>query len=173
MTKDILIQKFMAGTSTHEEEQTLRCMLQEEGQLTTEEQLIASMLELPTDSIKGCDTWMDEDESQLFDEMMKAEQDAATDEQRLREQTPLSITHPPRHISRTIWRVMSVAAVLTGIFIASVPLWKESRNSNMTVTYLYGERMENEELAMDLMHETMYDIFDRSDIETELTDLFN
>ncbi len=162
----------MAGTSTHEEEQTLRQLLHEEGTLTAEEQLIASMLTQTTDRLEACDAWMDEDESALFDEMMKEKHDSDADEQGISEQPILSIVHPPRHIGHTVWRIMALAAALTGVFFLTVPLWKDSQG-NMAVTYFYGEKMENEELAMDMMHETMSDIFDRPDIETELTDLLN
>lgn len=169
--KEILIKKYMAGTSTHQDEQELLRLLQEEPQPTAEDQALLSMLSMSVSAQKGQEAWLEEDESELFDQLMKEQQQEKAVEP-LPQRDTLTLRLPPRRLPRLLVRAMATAAILCGVFFAVRTLWLDNRQ-DMTVTYIYGNKVEDKEIAMDMMHETMGDLFNRPDVESELTDLFN
>ena len=170
--KEILIKKYMNGTSSRQDEQTLLRLLQEEPLPTAEDRALLSMLEMSASEVQGQDTWLEEDESELFDQLMKEQHGEVLQTEALPQRSRPSYKLPPRHLPRIIIRSMAAAAILCGVFFAARIIWKDSQQ-DVTVTYLYGNKVEDSEMAMDMMHETLGDIFDRPDVESELTNLFN
>lgn len=161
----------MAGTSTRQDEQELLRLLQEEPQPTAEDQALLTMLSMSVSALQGQDTWLEEDESELFDQLMKEQQQEEAVEP-LPQRNTLTLKLPPRRLPRLLVRSMAAAAILCGVFFAARTLWQDNRQ-DMTITYIYGNKVEDKEIAMDMMHETMGDLFNRPDVESELTDLFN
>lgn len=169
--KEILIKKYMAGTSTHQDEQKLLRLLQEEPQPTAEDQALLSMLSMSVSALQGQEAWLEEDESELFDQLMKEQHEEEAEDAIPQRNTP-TLKLPPRRLPRLLVRAMAAAAILSGVFFAVRTLWQDNRQ-DMTVTYIYGNKVEDREMAMDMMHETMGDLFNRPDVESELADLFN
>ena len=170
--KEILLKKFIAGTSTHEEEQKLLALLQEIEFPTLEEETLIDLLSMNAAPLEDETRWMDEDESELFDQLMK-EQEITTETLITEMEQPKSTpSTPPRFTKIVAIRILAAAALLSGIFFAARP-YLNSLNQDQTVTIFYGNKVEDSRVAMDMMEETMCDIFDRPDVETELADLFN
>lgn len=170
--KQTLINKYLAGTSTHEEEELLLQLLKAEESLPAEEQMLVDMLSMTGQEMEGQEAWMEEDESELFDRMMAKmnhEEEHNVKEAGGNISTP---AQPPRRLKVIALRILASAALLTGAFYASRTIWQPAQD-DMAVTYIYGNRVENTEMAMDMMHKTLSDIFDRPDIESELADLLN
>ena len=163
----------MAGTSSQEDEFQLQALLQAEEHPSAEDQALLSMLSLPSIPAEAREEWLEEDESELFDQLMAAQgYETAQDEaEHHLAVTPPSL--PPRRRGlRLALRIMASAAILAGAFFASRPLWQPS-SEDMAVTYFYGNKVEDSNLALDMMHETLGEVFDRPSVESELADLFN
>lgn len=171
--KEILIQKYMAGTSTREDENQLLAILQAEAHPSAEDQALLDMLALSFPPAEAREEWLEEDESELFDQLMAAQEHETTQDEVEYHQalTPPSLP-PRRRVLRITLRIMASAAVLAAVFFASRPLW-QPENEDMAVTYFYGNKVEDSDLALDMMHETLGEVFDRPTVESELADLFN
>lgn len=171
--KDILIRKYMAGTSTREDDRKLQALLQAEEHPTADDLVLLEMLDMQAPTVEAKEEWMEEDESELFDQIMaKREHEAfPVEAEHPQAATPLALP-PRRRVLHTVLRIMASAAILTGVFFASRPLWRPA-NENVAVTYFYGNKVEDANLAMDMMHETLGEVFDRPSVESELSDLFN
>ncbi|GEM_PF-6842888 len=170
--KENLIDKYMAGTSSHEEEQQLLALLQAESTLSPEDQMLLDMLRMNTHEVEMQDSWLEEDESKLFDSLMETPDNKVVTEDKELQQSVTTHKRPPRQLRVIAIRILATAAVLTGAFYAARPLWNNS-SKDMTVTYIYGNKIEDSQVAMNMMQETLGDIFDRPDVESELTDLLN
>lgn len=169
--KEILIKKYMAGTATHQEERDLLLLLQAEEHPDAESQVILDMLEMTADEMEPQEHWMEEDESALFDQMMTEQTHSAASETPLSHKPAVSLFNPPRVARRIALRIIASAALLTGVIFATKPFWHE--DGDTAVTYIYGSKVEDTSIALEMMQETMGDLFDRPDVESELTDIFN
>lgn len=169
---EILKRKYMAGTSTHQEEQELHRLLQETPSLTAEDQALLEMLEIGACEMEAEEDWLQEDETKLFDRLMEEQAKAEPAEEAIPQRSTLVLQLPPRRLQRIVIRLMATAAVICGAFFATRSMWLPE-NTDSAVTYIYGNKVENSEIAMDMMHETLGDIFDRPDVESELSNIFN
>lgn len=172
--KEILIQKYMAGTSSREDERQLLVLLQAEAHPSAEDQTLLDMLALSFPPVEAREEWLEEDESELFDQLMAGrEHETAQDEAELHQALTPPSQPPRRRVLRIALRIMASAAILTAIFFASRQYRQPASEENVAVTYIYGNKVEDPKLAMDMMQETMGEIFDRPSVESELSDLFN
>lgn len=170
--KENLIDKYMAGTSSHDEEQQLLSLLQAEKSLSPEDQMLLDMLSMTSNEVEIQDNWLEEDESELFDLLMKESENNTVATEKEQQQPATTHKRPPRHLKVIAIRILASAALLTGAFYAARPLWNATKDDT-SVTYIYGNKIEDSQVAMNMMQETMGDIFDRPDVESELTDLLN
>lgn len=171
--KEILINKYMAGTSSREDERQLLALLQAEENPSADDLVLLSMLGMQAPPAEARDEWMEEDESGLFDRLMADQSHGEAPGGTVTLQPAIPVTQPPRrHVLPLVVRIMATAAILAGAFVLSRPLWQDA-GEDMAVTYFYGNKVENSDLAMDMMHETMGDFFDRPSVESELSELFN
>lgn len=169
---EILKRKFMAGTSTHQEEQELRRLLRALPCPTAEDQALLEMLEISAYEMEAEEDWLQEDETELFDRLMEEQFGEEAAEEALQTRKTLTVKLPPKRTMRFVVRAMTTAAALCAVFLVTRAIW-QSDSTNTTVTYIYGEKVENSSMAMDMMHETLGDIFDRPDVESELSNIFN
>lgn len=143
--KEELIRKYMDGTATHEEERLLRgLLLQDASLLTPQERALRAMLQLEPTRMEVREEWMQEDESALFDRMVR----------------------PQRHYAG-VWRWTVVAAAMVGVAWLVAAVWRPAR-SEMAVTYIYGNKVESAPLAMEMMQQTMDELLDRPAVEEEM-----
>ena len=113
-----------------------------------EEQGIKAMLQAGAHRIEGREEWLTEDESARFDHLMAH--------------------RPTRKI--TLW--IAAAAVLAGACLVPWIRWARELQ-DVTVTYIYGNKVEDAPLAMEMMKQTMGEMLDRPEVETELMNLFD
>ena len=113
-----------------------------------EEQGIKAMLQAGAHRIEGREEWLTEDESARFDHLM---------------------AHRP---IRKITPWIAAAAVLAGACLVPWIRWARELQ-DVTVTYIYGNKVEDAPLAMEMMKQTMGEMLDRPEVETELMNLFD
>lgn len=155
--KQTLKKKYLSGTSTHEDERQLLALLEQEPHPSPDDLALLSLLTSSVQTVQPCEAWLEEDESELFDYLM---QERSTTGAQNRRPIRLAI------------RIIAAAAVLSGIVFLCRPLW-QTPPDNMTVAYLYGNKIEDPRMSMDMMEETMTELFDRPDVESELAALLN
>lgn len=144
--KEELTKKYLDGTATHEEEGLLRDLLLEEPSPTPQERALKAMLRLRPARMEAREEWMQEDESALFDSMVP----------------------PQRHgVKRLRWLLPAAAAALVAV------VWMVCRpdGGESAVTYIYGNKVESEALAMEMMEQTMDELLDRPAMEDEMGQL--
>ena len=173
ITMDKLAKKYWDGQTTPQEEHTLLLQLKDKPSLTPDEEALLTLLEDVAPTLAVRTEWLEEDESALFDAMMQQREPHQTS-------TPLlpspSLTHrhtPPKKIWRThLLRASLAAAMLCGaiwlvrLAVLSVP------DTSQAVTYIYGNRVEDEQMALDMMEHTMGEFFAENEVETTLGDIF-
>ena len=147
-----LTEKYMDGTASHREEQMLLEQLRSIPSPTGEERGLMAMLQTGGQRMEGREEWLLEDESELFD--------------RLKDH---GHRRRPWHKAA---RWMAAAAVLAGVCMVSLALWRGG-SGDVAVIYIYGNRVENAPLAMDMMRQTMGEMLDRPEVEAELMNLFD
>lgn len=148
--KEELIRKYTNGTATHEEARRLLGLFREAPTLTPEEKALKSMLQLESIRMEACPEWAEEDESALFDNMVRRR----------------------RRIATLRWLLPVAATVALVWLVSDIVEWKPFRQET-TITYIYGNKIENEPLAMDMMQQTMSELLDRPALEDEMGRLFN
>ena len=143
-----LTRKYMNGCSSHQEERMLLELLSATTSPSDEEQGIKAMLQAGAHRIEGREEWLTEDESARFDHLM---------------------AHRP---IRKITPWIAAAAVLAGACLVPWIRWAREPQ-DVTVTYIYGNKVEDAPLAMEMMKQTMGEMLDRPEVETELMNLFD
>ena len=113
-----------------------------------EEQGIKAMLQAGAHRIEGREEWLTEDESAQFGYLM---------------------AHRP---TRKITPWIAAAAVLAGAWLVPWIRWGREPQ-DVAVTYIYGNKVEDAPLAMEMMRQTMGEMLDRPEVETELMNLFD
>ena len=113
-----------------------------------EEQGIKAMLQAGAHRIEGREEWLTEDESAQFGYLM---------------------AHRP---TRKITPWIAAAAVLAGACLVPWIRWAQEPQ-DVAVTYIYGNKVEDAPLAMEMMKQTMGEMLDRPEVETELMNLFD
>ena len=145
-----LIDKYLSGTSTREEEQALRRMLDGATSLTSGQRAVQAMLQ--AEPMQALPQWLTEDDSATYDCIVE------------------------RHHRASLWRRtgIAVAASLVLGFLLIVP--RGGDEANCAVATIYGQETTDEALVLGMMENTMQSVLacSTSDhIEGQLTDILN
>lgn len=145
-----LIDKYLSGTSTREEEQALRRMLDDAASLTPGERAVQAMLQ--AEPMQALPQWLTEDASATYDRIVERRHRA----------------------SLWRWTGIAVAASLVLGFLLVVPRGGEAENC--AVATIYGQETTDEALVLGMMENTMQSVLACSTtdhIEGQLTDILN
>ena len=147
-----LIDKYLSGTSTREEEQALRRMLDDAASLTPGERAVQAMLQ--AELMQALPQWLTEDASSEYDRLVAAR----------------------RSRLRPLWRWASVAAVVCLAVGIGFALSRPREAANCAVATIYGQETTDEALVLGMMENTMQSVLACSTtdhIEGQLTDILN
>ena len=147
-----LIDKYLSGTSTREEEQALRRMLDGATSLTSGQRAVQAMLQ--AEPMKTLPQWLTEDDSSEYDRLVAAR----------------------RSRLRPLWRWASVAAVVCVAVGIGFALSRSRDEANCAVATIYGQETTDEALVIGMMENTMQSVLACSTtdhIEGQLTDILN
>ena len=147
-----LIDKYLSGTSTREEEQALRHMLDDAASLTPGERAVQAMLQ--AEPMQALPQWLTEDDSSEYDRQVAAR----------------------RSRLRPLWRWASVAAVVCVAVGIGFALSRSRDEANCAVATIYGQETTDEALVLGMMENTMQSVLACSTtdhIEGQLTDILN
>ena len=145
-----LIDKYLSGTSTREEEQALRRMLDGATSLTSGQRAVQAMLQ--AEPMQALPQWLTEDASATYDRIVERRHRA----------------------SLWRWTGIAVAASLVLGFLLVVPRGGEAENC--AVATIYGQETTDEVLVLSMMENTMQSVLACSTtdhIEGQLTDILN
>ena len=146
-----LIDKYLSGTSTREEEQALRRMLDDSASLTPGQRAVQAMLQAKP--MQALPQWLTEDASATYDRIVERRS---------------------RRIALWRWAGIAVAAsLILGLFLL-VPRGGEAENC--AVATIYGQETTDEALVLGMMENTMQSVLACSTtdhIEGQLTDILN
>lgn len=147
-----LIDKYLSGTSTREEEQALRRMLDGATSLTSGQRAVQAMLQ--AELMQALPQWLTEDYSSEYDRLVAAR----------------------RSRLRPLWRWASVAAVVCLAVGIGFALSRPLDEANCAVATIYGQETTDEALVLGMMENTMQSVLACSTtdhIEGQLTDILN
>ena len=147
-----LIDKYLSGTSTREEEQALRRMLDGATSLTSGQRAVQAMLQ--AEPMQALPQWLTEDDSSEYDRLVAAR----------------------RSRLRPLWRWASVAAVVCLAVGIGFALSRPRDEANCAVATIYGQETTDEALVLGMMENTMQSVLACSTtdhIEGQLTDILN
>lgn len=147
-----LIDKYLSGTSTREEEQALRRMLDGATSLTSGQRAVQAMLQAVP--MQALPQWLTEDDSSEYDRLVAAR----------------------RSRLRPLWRWASVAAVVCLAVGIGFALSRSRDEANCAVATIYGQETTDEALVLGMMENTMQSVLACSTtdhIEGQLTDILN
>ena len=147
-----LIDKYLSGTSTREEEQALRRMLDGATSLTSGQRAVQAMLQAVP--MQALPQWLTEDYSSEYDRLVAAR----------------------RSRLRPLWRWASVAAVVCVAVGIGFALSRSRDEANCAVATIYGQETTDEALVLGMMENTMQSVLACSTtdhIEGQLTDILN
>ena len=147
-----LIDKYLSGTSTREEEQALRRMLDGATSLTSGQRAVQAMLQ--AEPMQALPQWLTEDASSEYDRLVAAR----------------------RSRLRPLWRWASVAAVVCVAVGIGFALSRSRDEANCAVATIYGQETTDEALVLGMMENTMQSVLACSTtdhIEGQLTDILN
>ena len=147
-----LIDKYLSGTSTREEEQALRRMLDGATSLTSGQRAVQAMLQAVP--MQALPQWLTEDDSSEYDRLVAAR----------------------RSRLRPLWRWASVAAVVCVAVGIGFALSRSRDEANCAVATIYGQETTDEALVLGMMENTMQSVLACSPtdhIEGQLTDILN
>lgn len=76
---------------------------------------------------------------------------------------------------RTTWKYVGIAAAVALVAIVSIVglTHNETPTKNLAVAYVYGEKMTDEDVVMAMMHNTMSEMLASSTADEKLRELFN
>ena len=147
-----LIDKYLSGTSTREEEQALRRMLDGATSLTSGQRAVQAMLQAVP--MQALPQWLTEDDSSEYDRLVAAR----------------------RSRLRPLWRWASVAAVVCVAVGIGFALSRSRDEANCAAATIYGQETTDEALVLGMMENTMQSVLACSTtdhIEGQLTDILN
>ena len=147
-----LIDKYLSGTSTREEEQALRRMLSDAASLTPGQRAVQAMLQ--TEPMQAEEQWLTEDSSSEYDRLVAAR----------------------RTKLRPLWRWVSVAAVVCVAVGIGFALSRPREEASCAVACIYGQETTDEALVLGMMENTMQSVLACSSTESlegQLTDILN
>ena len=145
-----LIDKYLSGTSTREEEQALRRMLDGSTSLTPGQRAVQAMLQ--AEPMQALPQWLTEDASATYDRIVE------------------------RRHHASLWRWTSVAAVVCLAVGIGFALSRPRDEANCAVATIYGQETTDEALVLGMMENTMQSVLACSTtdhIEGQLTDILN
>ena len=145
-----LIDKYLSGTSTREEEQALRRMLDGATSLTPGQRAVQAMLQ--AEPMQALPQWLTEDASATYDRIVERR----------------------HHASLWRWTGIAVAACLVLGLLLIVP--RGGDEANCAVATIYGQETTDEALVLGMMENTMQSVLACSTtdhIEGQLTDILN
>lgn len=147
--KQTLIDKYLNGDTSLEEEQMLRHLLQDipSAHRTDEEDALLLML-------SATPTMPDEEDIFAADETEEYDR----------------IIHQRKR--RAMWKYTGIAAAVALVATLGFMLHTPS-DENIAVAYVNGEKVSDEQQVVAMMESTMNDVFAHSDTEEELYELFN
>ena len=147
--KQTLIDKYLNGDTSLEEEQMLRHLLQDipSAQRTDEEDALLLMLSA-TPTMTGEEDIFATDETEEYDR----------------------IVHQRKR--RAMWKYTGIAAAIALVATLGFLLHTPA-DENIAVAYVNGEKVSDEQQVVAMMESTMNDVFAHSDTEEELYELFN
>lgn len=147
--KQTLIDKYLNGDTSLEEEQMLQHLLQDipPTQRTDEEDALLLML-------SATPTMPDEEDIFATDETEEYDR----------------IVHQQKR--RAMWKYTGIAAAIALVAILGFMLHTPA-DENIAVAYVNGEKVSDEQQVVAMMESTMNDVFAHSDTEEELYELFN
>lgn len=148
MMKQTLIDKYLNGETSLQEEHTLSRLLQAippTQRTETDEALLLMLTAMPT-----------QDESDLFTADYTEEYDRIVSARK----------------RRIWWRNMGIAASIALVVSLGFMLHTPT-NENIAVAYINGTKVSDEQQVLTMMESTMGDLFAHSDTEEELYQLFN
>ena len=175
-TMEKMKEKYLAGKTTPQEELQLRHSLLSKAVRTADEDSLLLLLQESTSRLQGDEAWLLEDESALFDRLMEqgVGQDAESSAVVTSHLQPL--VHPPRHGHWPLWAVASlVAAVFCGVlYVNRVNLFSflSGNTDNQTLVYIYGSKVVNDQVSMDMMEATMGEFFAPCGVEEVMGDFY-
>ena len=129
-----LIDKYLSGTSTREEEQALRRMLDGATSLTSGQRAVQAMLQAVP--MQALPQWLTEDDSSEYDRLVAAR----------------------RSRLRPLWRWASVAAVVCVAVGIGFALSRSRDEANCAVATIYGQETTDEALVLGMMENTMQSV---------------
>lgn len=144
-----LIEKYLNGESTADEERQLRQALEQVPQRDGEQEALLMMLQ--AQPATGDVHWLTEDETETYEHILG-----------LRKQKT--------------WKRWSMAAAIAGIVFATAGLHLQHDRTDSLVAYVYGERITDDKEVLSMVENTMQDLMSRStddEIENQLNDIFN
>lgn len=171
-----LTEKYLKGQTTPQEERELLQMLKSAEVLTPDDEALLMLLENEAPLLQGNTAWLEEDESALFDTLMRKE--GWHDKQSPAACDPHLSIHsaPPRRTRWVLWTSVSlIAAMLCCVFYlnsTSFVTMVKGNSDNLAVTFIYGNRVENEQMALDMLEETMGELFAQNEVEDALSGFF-
>lgn len=144
-----LIEKYLNGESTADEQRQLRQALEQVPQRDGEQEALLMMLQ--AQPATGDVHWLTEDESETYEHILGLRK-------------------------RKAWKRWSMAAAIAGIVLATAGLHLQHDRTDNLVAYVYGERITDDKEVLSMVENTMQDMMSRStddEIENQLNDIFN
>lgn len=146
-----LTHKYLNGETTANEERQLLQLLEDETCPTAEQKALVLMLK--ASPVARDTTWMEEDESTLYDAILQDRRNAAS-----------------RH---RIWPWISIAAMIVIAFGLGISLSGDRQKD--AVAYVYGQEVTDEREVVAMMEGTMQGLLtaaSENEVENQLSDIF-
>lgn len=146
-----LTHKYLNGETTAAEERQLLQLLKDEPRPTAEQKALVLMLK--ASPVARDTTWMEEDESTLYDAILQDR-----------------LTASSHH---RIWPWISIAAMIVIAFGVGVSLSGDRQKD--AVAYVYGREVNNKSEVLDMMESTMADFMasaESDQVELQLNEFF-
>ena len=146
-----LTHKYLNGETTADEERQLLQLLEDETCPTAEQKALVLMLK--ASPVARDATWMEEDESTLYDAILQDRHNASS--------------------HHRIWPWISIAAMIVIAFGVGVSLSGDRQKD--AVAYVYGREVNNKSEVLDMMESTMADFMasaESDQVELQLNEFF-
>ena len=153
--KTLLIEKYLRGETSTPEEQQLLALLEAEAQPTADDLALKAMLKAAPPQAQS--SWLTEDESALYDQLLMERQPA-------RRTIPLW--------ARAGIGIAAVAVLAIGLTLA---LSRPDRESAEAVAYVYGREVKDQREVLALMESTMQGLMGGEEsgrVEDQLNEIF-
>ena len=148
--KTLLIEKYLRGETSTPEEQQLLALLEAEAQPTADDLALKAMLKAAPPQAQS--SWLTEDESALYDQLLMERQ--------------------PARPTRAGIGIAAVAVLAIGLTLA---LSRPDRESAEAVAYVYGREVKDQREVLALMESTMQGLMGGEEsgrVEDQLNEIF-